>query len=134
MKYGRKSPKQMRKLLRRTEAATTTGKWTWGDTITLTNVEDADTIIYFDDKATTVTFPMESFSGFAIGDTITITGRANEKIKKKKKVHVARRRMHEKQETHTITDISTNTITIKANESTIITYLYDEWKNWSCVA
>ena len=119
----RKLPRKLRRY-KRTEGIT--GNWTWGD---ITIGDDNDTLIYFDDKATTVTFPMESFSGFAVGDTITITGRANEKIKKKKKVHVARRREQTKKETHTITDITATTMTITTDD--VITATKVDDSNWS---
>jgi len=120
---NRKLPRKLRRQLR------TEGNhfWTWGDTITLSDVDDGS-VLYFDSDATTVTFPSEFSSGFAIGDIITISGRGSEKVKKKKKVHVARRRKQEKQETHTITDITATTMTISTNELITVTKVAgDEW-------
>ena len=116
-----------RKLRRYKRAEGITGNWSWG-VITLGDIDD-DSIVYFDQSATTVTFPTESFGGFAVGDVITISGRANEKIKKKKKVHVARRRKKEKEDTHTITDITATTMTISSNDTVTATKI-DE-SNWS---
>jgi hypothetical protein len=119
-----------RKLRRHKRTEGITGNWTWGD-ITLGDTAN-DSLVYFNDSATTVTFPTDSFSGFAIGDVITISGRANEKVKRKKKVHVARRRKQEKLDKHTITDITETTLTISTDESVILTYLYDGWKASIC--
>ncbi len=115
----RKLPRKLRRH-KRTEVIT--GDWTWGD---ITIGDASNEMIYFDAAATTVTFPSNFSSGFAIGDVITISNRGNEKVKKKKKVHVARRRKKEKEETHTITDISTTTMTIESNDLVTATHLGD---------
>ncbi len=122
----RKLPRKLRRQSRIAE--TITGNWVFAaDDVKW--VDANDSIVYFDASATTVTFPAESFSGFSIGDVITISGRGNEKVKKKKKVHVARRRKQEKQDTHTITDISTTTMTIATNGLLTATKISDT--SWS---
>jgi len=109
-----------RKLRRQKRTELVTGVWTWGDTVTFGNI-DSGSIIYFDSDTTTITFPSGTENGFQVGDIITILGHNPNKIKKKKKVHVARRRQQKKQITHTITDVSATTMTINTNESLALT-------------
>jgi len=106
----RPSPKK----LRRQSRNTITGNWAIvnsGEWV----VDSGDTLFY-DGNTTTVTLPAGSFSGFQVGDIITITNRAGNNIKKKRKVHVARRRNKEKLNTHTITEVSPTTMTVSSNE------------------
>jgi len=130
---NRTPPRKLRKRNRKIE--TVTGNWifagkvgTTGATLTFDSLTD-DSIIYFDSQATTVTYPSQAFSGFQVGDTITITGQANENIKKKKKVHVARRRKQNKQTTHTITNISETAMTIGINNLVTATKISET--SWS---
>lgn len=120
---NRKSPKQLRQALKRQRDFADT--WIFSGPMMFGNM-DANATVYFD-TGTTVTLPSGSFSGFSAGDIITITSGAG--VKKKKKVHVARRRKQEKIQTHTITDVGATTITISSNELVSVRKeLYDEWK------
>ena len=103
----RASPKK----LRGTE--TINGGWSFSASIKLGDITD-ESGIYHEASASTVTFPSGTFSGFQVGDIITIEG--GQEAKKKKKVHVARRRKQERQETHTITNVSETTMTIAVND------------------
>jgi hypothetical protein len=93
----RRHPRTKRK------SETITGRWAFSGAVTLGTIS-GDTSLYYESNATSVTFPAGTFSGFAVGDVITITGGANDSTPvKKKKVHVARRRRKERPITHTIT-------------------------------
>ncbi len=99
------------KKLRKTEAINS--GWAFSVGVTIGDTVD-ESGMYFQTESNTVTFPSGTFSGFQVGDVITITGGTT--AKKKKKVHVARRRKQERQETHTITNVSETTMTIAVND------------------
>ena len=101
------------------------GYWISSGPVTLGNINDG--ALYFDTNATSVTFPSGQFSGFQVGDVITITG--EQEAKKVKKVHVARRYRKEKPVTHTITNVSETTMTIAVNDYATATKISDD--SWS---
>ena len=100
--------------VRRAKRAAKDNARTFGDLLTFSDVTWVDGgSLYFDQTAaTTITFDT---SGFTVGDTITIAGATQQKIKSKKKVHVARRRMKTIEPSYTITNMSSTNITIAAN-------------------
>jgi len=103
----RTSPKNLRK------PRIISGGWAFSGAVTLGTITD-ESGMYFQTDTTSVTFPSGTFSGFQVGDVITITG--GQEAKKKKKVHVARRRKQNKETTHTITDVRSTTMTIAVND------------------
>lgn len=68
--------------------------------------------LYFNQSPTTITLDT---AGFAVGDILIISGGTQPSMKHKKKVHIARRRIKAIAPSYTITDISSNNITVAAN-------------------
>jgi hypothetical protein len=117
-----------KEIRRQRKKANAWGYWVSSGPITLGNI-DASASLYFDTSAaTTVTFPEGTFNGFQTGDIITINDSYTE-VKKKKKVHVARRYRKEKPVTHTITNVSETTMTIAVNDLVTATKISED--SWS---
>ena len=121
---NRKSPKQLRQALKRQRDFADT--WIFSGPMMFGNM-DANATVYFDTGTTSVTYPAGTFNGFNVGDIITIS--TGEGAKKKKKVHVARRRKQNREITHTITNVSDTSMTIAVNDTTTATKISDS--GWS---
>ena len=122
----RRSIKNIRRTSRAANAKRS--KWAWGGFVAHGNVAftDTNTMLYFDQStASTITFDT---SGFAVGDVITISGATHKKVKAKKKVHVARRRIKDIQETYVITDMNSSNITVAASSLVAVKKICDtQW-------
>ena len=113
---------------RQRKTANAWGYWISSGPVTLGNINDGASMYFDTSAATTVTFPEGTFNGFQTGDIITINDGYTE-VKKKKKVHVARRYRKEKPVTHTITNVSETTMTIAINDYATATKISDD--SWS---
>ena len=113
-----------KEIRRQRKANNAWGYWVSSGPITLSNIDDSGTLYFDTSAATTITFPEGTFNGFKTGDIITINDGYTD-VKKKKKVHVARRYRKEKPVTHTITNVSNTTMTISVNDLVTATKISD---------